>query len=255
MSTEKNYHQFNLLQSTQKMLAFDIEISREFPDGFDDIKANRPLGISCAAALIDGGDAIEWYGGKRDGKFAEQMAKAEVIEMIDTLWKLSQAGYQIYTWNGLGFDFDILFEESGNDERCKLMARSHVDMMFHFFCIKGYAISLDKAARGMGLEGKTEGMDGALAPRMWREGKYAQVLDYVAQDARITFGLAQQCDFHKQIKWTSNRGRKQVCPLPDGWLPVEQALKLPEPDTSWMSTPWPRSKFTGWLSKNTITDG
>ncbi len=247
MPIKNNYLQSNLLTGTQKMLAFDIEIAKELPDDPGDFKANRPLGISCAAALTSEGDFSVWHGGKRDGKYAEQMTEAEVLEMIDFLWDTVQAGYQIYTWNGLGFDFDILFEESGEDERCKLMARSHVDMMFYFFCIKGYAISLDKAARGMGLEGKTEGMDGALAPRMWREGRYEQVLDYVAQDVRITLGIAQQCDLEKKLYWTSNRGRDQDCPLPFGWLPVNQVQKLPEPDTSWMSTPWPRSKFTGWL--------
>ena len=229
------------------MLAFDIEIAKELPDDFDDFKSYRPLGISCAAAITDGDNFTEWYGGKRDGKFTERMAEDEVLEMVDYLWDMVQAGYQIYTWNGLGFDFDILFEESGGDERCKQMARSHVDMMFHFFCVKGYAISLEKAARGMGLEGKTEGMNGALAPKMWRKGKHEQVLSYVVQDVRITLGLARQCDLEKQVRWTSNRGRDQKCPLPAGWLPVERALKLPQSDTSWMSTPWPRSKFTGWL--------
>jgi hypothetical protein len=244
---ENNYLQSDLFKGTQKMLAFDIEISKELPDDFGDFKANRPLGISCAAALTDEGDFSVWHGGKKDGEFTEQMKEAEVLGMINYLWDMFQAGYQIYTWNGLGFDFDILFEESGGDERCKQMACSHVDMMFHFFCIKGYAISLDKAARGMGLEGKTEGMDGALAPKMWRQEKFTQVLDYLAQDVCITLGLAQQCDRKRKVRWTSNRGREQECSLPEGWLPVDQALKLPEPDTSWMSTPWPRSKFTGWL--------
>ena len=247
MSPQNIYHQSDLLEDAKKILAFDIEIAKELPDDFDDFKANRPLGVSCAAALTDEGELTIWHGGKQEGKYTEQMTEAEVSEMVDYLWDMIQKGYQIYTWNGLGFDFDILFEESGEDERCKQIARSHVDMMFNFFCIKGYAISLDKASKGMGLEGKTKGMDGALAPKMWREGRYDQVLSYVAQDVRVTLGLAQQCDRKKQVRWTSNRGRDQVCRLPNGWLPVEQALKLPEPDTSWMSTPWPRSKFTGWL--------
>jgi len=247
MPLQNIYHQSDLLEDTKKKLAFDIEIAKELPDDFDDFKDNRPLGVSCAAALTDKGELTIWHGGKQEGKYTEQMTEAEVSEMVDHLWDMIQKGYQIYTWNGLGFDFDILFEESGGDERCKQIARSHVDMMFHFFCIKGYAISLDKASKGIGMEGKTEGMDGALAPKMWREGRYDQVLSYVAQDVRVTLGLAQQCDRKKQVRWTSNRGRDQVCKLPNGWLTVEQALKLPEPDTSWMSTPWARSKFTGWL--------
>lgn len=247
MEPEENYLQIDLLENTKKMIAFDIEIAKELPDDFNDFKTYRPLGISCAAALTDENELTQWYGGKEEGKFADRMTAAEVIEMIEYLWDKNRAGYQIYTWNGLGFDFDILFEESGGDERCKRMARTHVDMMFHFFCIKGYAISLDKAATGMGLEGKIEGMDGALAPKMWKQGNHEQVLGYVAQDVRAALGIAQQCQQRKHVRWISNRGREQKCPLPNGWLPVEQALKLPEPDTSWMSTPWPRTKFTGWL--------
>jgi len=247
MPPEDHYHQIDMLERAKKMLAFDIEIAKELPDDFDDFKAYRPLGISCAAALNDGDELTTWYGGKQRGDFAGRMTETEVIEMVDYLWSMFQKGYQIYTWNGLGFDFDILFEESGADERCKQMARSHVDMMFHFFCIKGYAISLDKAAKGMGLEGKTAGMDGALAPKMWRQGEHEQVLRYVAQDVRATLGIAQLCNQKKYVHWISNRGREQTCFLPNGWLPVDQALALQEPDTSWMSTPWPRSKFTSWL--------
>ena len=28
---------------------------------------------------------------------------------------------------------------------------------------------------------------------------------------------------------------------------VSEALELPEPDTSWLPVPWPRSKFSGWV--------
>ena len=35
--------------------------------------------------------------------------------------------------------------------------------------------------------------------------------------------------------------------LPNGWLEVEQALRLPEPDTSWMDEPWSRATFTAWM--------
>ena len=247
MAEETNYQQFGLLNLNKKSVSFDIEIAKDLPDDFDSFKNYRPLGISCAAAITHDENVTTWYGGKRNGEFSDRMSKDEVVEMVDYLWDLRQGGYQIYTWNGLGFDFDILYEESGSDERCKELARTHVDMMFHFFCIKGFAISLDKAAKGMGLSGKTEGMNGALAPKLWREGQYEQVLEYVEQDALLTLELAKLCESELKVRWTSNRGFKQECPLPGGWLTVEKARELPEADTSWMSTPWPRSKFTGWL--------
>jgi hypothetical protein len=248
MADETTYQQFDLLNIHKKMVSFDIEIAKDLPEDFDSFKDYRPLGISCAAAMTHDEQTATWYGGKGGGTFADRMTTAEVVEMVDYLWDLRQRGYQIYTWNGLGFDFDILFEESGGDARCKELAWTHVDMMFHFFCIKGFAISLDKASKGMGLSGKTEGMNGALAPKLWRDGQHEQVLDYVAQDARATLELAKLCEAELKVRWTSNRGFKQECPLPQGWLPVDQAQKLPEADTSWMATPWPRSKFTGWLA-------
>lgn len=36
---------------------------------------------------------------------------------------------------------------------------------------QGYGVGLDAMARGMGVEGKTEGMTGALAPIMWVQGR------------------------------------------------------------------------------------
>ena len=57
-------------------------------------------------------------------------------------------------------------------------------MMFHVFCAKGYGLGLDKAARGMGLPGKTAGMDGSMAPLLWKNREFQKVLDYVAQDVR-----------------------------------------------------------------------
>jgi hypothetical protein len=248
MTDETFYQQFDLLNINKKMVSFDIEIAKNLPDDFTSFKDFRPLGISCAAAMTHDEKETTWHGGRGRGAFSDRMSTEEVVGMVDYLWNLRQDGYQIYTWNGLGFDFDILYEESGGDERCKELARSHVDMMFHFFCIKGFAISLDKASKGMGLSGKTEGMNGALAPKLWRDGQYQQVLEYVAQDARATLELAKLCESALKVRWTSNRGFKQECPLPNGWLSVDQALDLPEADTSWMSTPWPRTKFTGWLN-------
>jgi hypothetical protein len=48
-----------------------------------------------------------------------------------------RARYTIVTWNGTGFDFDILAEESGMLAECKGLAVNHVDMMFHVLCRLG----------------------------------------------------------------------------------------------------------------------
>jgi hypothetical protein len=178
------------------------------------------------------------------------MNPAEVKQLVAYLQEQADAGRTILTWNGLGFDFDILAEESGLFAECAALALQHTDMMFHVFCLQGYAIGLEKAARGMDLAGKIPGMTGDMAPKMWQAGQYQAVLDYVQQDVKTLLDLWSAVDAMRQLRWISNRGRPQRLPLPQGWIPVEQALRLPLPDTSWMSNPWPRAKFTGWMEKH-----
>jgi len=233
-----------------KYLAFDIETTRIMPEGVADWKKYRPLGISCAATMPSDGEITLWYGKTPSGDYASQMSADETQELVKHLQTQVEAGYMILTWNGLGFDFDILAEESGMHPACKQIAIEHTDMMFHVFCLKGYPLGLDKAAKGMGLEGKPPGISGEMAPRMWAEGQFQEVLDYVQQDVRTLLELAHAIDLERQLRWVSNSGRPQRLSLPSGWLTVKESQNLPLPDTSWMSNPWPRSKFTKWLEAN-----
>lgn len=231
----------------RKYLAFDIEIAHPLPDGIQDWKSVRPLGISCAAT-ISGDDTIKtWYGSTPEGTISAQMDMAEATQLVEHLSEAVKLGYTILTWNGLGFDFDILAEESGQIHTCKELALEHVDLMFHIFCLKGYPLGLNTAAKGMGLPGKPPGMTGDQVPLFWAQGLKEKVLDYVVQDVRTTLLLAQSVEQQHQLRWTSRSGRLQRLPMHNDWLTVRQALELPDPDTSWMSDPWPRSKFTAWL--------
>jgi hypothetical protein len=234
----------------RKYLAFDIEIAHELPEGESDWKAHRPLGITCAATLAgDTNELLLWHGLADDNRPADRMNRSDMVQLVEHLLTKARDGYTILTWNGLGFDFDILAEESGMLAECKQLAfeMDHVDMMFHVFCQLGYPVGLDRAAKGMGLAGKPEGMNGALAPYLWAAGKHQQVLDYVAQDVRTTLELAHASEERGHLRWITRRGSGKTMALPSGWLTVRKALTLPEPDTSWMSNPWPRSKFTGWM--------
>lgn len=230
----------------EQYTAFDIEIAKIMPEGVQDWSRFRPLGISCAATLPSDGEATIWYGKTPTGDYTPQMTRDETRDLVRHLLAEVDSGHTLLTWNGLGFDFDILAEESGMHAECVALALKHVDMMFQVFCEKGYPISLDKAAKGMGLPGKPPGVTGEMAPRMWKEGRYGEVLDYVRQDVNTILDLGVLATHLRQLKWFSNRGRPQFLSLPTGWLTVEQAQELPLPDTSWMSNPWPRSKFTRW---------
>ena len=231
----------------RKYLAFDIETEKTTPDG-SDWKSCRPLGISCAATLAgDSDELVLWHGGKDRHHPADRMSQQEASGLVEYLVSQIGKGHTIVTWNGLGFDFDIVAEESGMLAECHALAQMHVDMMFHVFCQLGHGVGLDAAARGMGLAGKTKGMTGELAPVLWAQGKREEVLRYVCQDVRATLDLATTGEASGMFRWVARSGKVRSMALSEGWLAVSEAQRLPLPDTSWMDDPWPREKFTGWM--------
>lgn len=223
--------------------AMDLETSRPFPTG-DDWRQHRPLGIACAAIAGPEGTQI-WAGEDEDGGMADQMSQDEAAELVEEIARIMVEGHTIFTWNGLGFDWQVLAEESGMRTVCEELARQHVDMMFHLFCVKGYPLALETAAEGMGAGSKTEGMDGSMAPRMWQRGEREAVANYCRDDAELTRAVAAAAT--RELRWTSRSGRPNNLRLTDGWLTVEKAMRLREPDTSWMDDPISRNMFQGWL--------
>ncbi len=231
-----------------KYLAFDIETAKDVPGDDFNWRLHRPLGISCAATLAsDAAQPLLWYGKTLAGPPEKQMSQEDSQKLVRYLSDMAGGGYKIVTWNGLQFDFDILAEESGDAASCRECALGHADLMFHVFCSLGYPVGLENAAKGMGLPGKPPGMSGSQAPKLWAEGRFKEVLEYVAQDVRITMQVAQIGEERKKFEWMTRKGKKSSMPLKKGWFTVREALKLPEPDTSWMSTPIPRRDFTAWI--------
>ena len=235
-----------------RYLAFDIETAKVLPAGESELLAHRPLGISCGAACMsDTGETITWYGRTSSGDPAPQMSEAEAAEMVVDLSAYVNDGYTLVTWNGTGFDFDVLAEESAKRAECIELAMNHIDMLFHAVCVLGHPISLQKAAEGMEIPGKFADMTGAEAPGAWAAGRYKELLAYVQQDAVATAHLAVLCEKRKEMAWITRRGQKRWMSLPQGWLTVRDAQELPLPDTSWMSDPPSREQFTGWMDRAT----
>ena len=235
------------MQEDRKYLSFDLETA-ELPDWGHNRSRRRPVGITCAATLASAETAPRlWYARSADGRPADRMQQADARQLVDFLARKAAEGYTALTWNGLDFDFQVLAEESGALAECRRIAWDHVDMMFHVFCVQGFRVALAKAAQGMDIAGKPEGMSGIMAPGLWAEGRRQEVLDYVSQDVRIPLELAAVCCQRKAFCWFTTSGRLKQMPLRCGWLPVREALALPEPDTSWMSSPSQRCEFTNWL--------
>lgn len=232
----------------RKYLAFDIETAKDVPGPDFNWKPHRPLGICCAAALrSDVQEAILWHGKNHDGAPAERMSNEDAKHVVLELSRFVVEGYTLLTWNGLGFDLDILAEESASREECKKLALNHVDAMFHVFCQMGYPVGLEKAAQALKIPGKPAGMSGVLAPQLWAQGRFQDVLQYVAQDVRIALEVAQKSEERRRFEWITRKGTLGLMDLQRGWLAVQEAAKLPLPDTSWMTRPIPRSEFTQWV--------
>jgi hypothetical protein len=233
---------------TRRHVAFDIETAKDVPGDDFNWRPHRPLGITCAATLASGSsEVVVWHGKTSKGTPAARMTRDDVVGLLDYLCAMARDGYTILTWNGLGFDFDVLAEESGAAVRCAECALGHIDMMFHIVCSLGYPVALEKAAQGMGLPGKPAGITGLQVPGLWAAGRHTDVLDYVSQDVRMALQIAEAAERQRKFEWITRKGTKSKMPLPKGWLTVREALKLPEPDTSWMSNPLKRRDFMAWL--------
>ena len=230
-----------------KYIAFDLEISTPIPAGATDWNQFRPFGISCAATWASDSPKPTLYFSKDNTRILDRMTKIDVCAMVDNLLAAARAGYQIVTFNGCGFDFSVCAEESGMAEQCKWLSLNHMDIYFFLFCKLGYAPGLDRLANGLELGNKTAGINGALAPQMWLDGKHEQVIDYCAQDVRLTLDLALKATELGCFHWKT-RQEKPVTLDFDRLLTVSESMKLAEPDTSWMgANSWKRSKFTGWM--------
>ncbi len=238
-----------MLTPSRKYLAFDIETAKEIAGDFSLWRSHRPLGICCAATLLDGAEPMLWHSKTTSGRPAQQMTRSDAKALVEYLREMTKQGYTILTWNGASFDFDVLAEESAAVTDCQVCAYDHVDMMFHLVCQLGFPISLEKAALGMGVPGKTAGVTGSQAPTLWAAGEYDKVLAYVAQDVRMAAHIAREAEKQKNFSWITQKGSKKSERLAAGWHSVRDALKLPMPDCSWMAKPVVREEWLAWMLK------
>lgn len=236
-----------------KLAAFDLEIAKLLPAGEFDLKRHRPLGISCAAVQLD--DDRQFLFQSPAG--LTTMTQAGCQELASTLHQLTQDGYTLVTWNGAGFDFDILAEESGDYPLCSELARHHVDMMLIVVALRGHFLGLDAAAQGMKVTGKLKqvqlrdgrvlkDMTGAMAPQLWADGERDAVLAYLAEDVRVTLELAQAMTIQRRLVWRNKRGERNHCTIPKLYT-VAECLRLPHPKTSSRFTPADPRIITAWM--------
>jgi len=239
-----------------KIASFDLEIASEL----NDLGSLENLGISCAAlalseGLIEDNPVIYWYDSSR-------LSKERCQRLVEDLQYYDNLGYKLVTWNGCGFDFQVLAHESGMYSECAELALNHIDMMLMVTFVKGHYLGLDKALRGAGLEGKTHDirlnngellteMSGALAPQLWAQGETEAVLEYLKGDVVQPMLLAQNIEKMKSIRWISNAGKYHSVFVPELKV-VRELFDLPLPNISWMTAPPTRAKFVSWMPKDVL---
>ena len=234
-----------------KFAAFDLEITKILPENTYNLMDYAPLGISCAAAaLSDRDEPIIWQG-------APGMDEAQCQAMVAELGELAAAGYQLVTWNGCAFDFQVLAQESGMVGECGALALNHFDLMLLATFTKGYFLGLDKVLQGAGIKGKVKqvqlkdgsmmrDMGGGKAPELWAQGEHEAVLTYLRGDVQGLLELVEVVQRKKRMNWRSNRGNPQNIHVPK-LLTVKECFGIPEPDVSWMSDPPRRKQFVDWI--------
>jgi len=260
--------------SARPFLAFDLEISNPFPDDHQERELCSfvgDLGISCAALSIVPPDrpmtTCVFASGGNDGlPYDPRLAPDVVAGFLAKLQGFHNDGYDIVGFNSLGFDFQVLYAEAPNlpfKALVKSLARSHVDVGFAMFCERGFMAGLERICEAAGIGAKAEGMHGDQVPALWRESREAQdkCLRYVQRDAEMTALAYLDIVDNLRLSWIkANGGRGLWLPLfketPEGarLYTVQEALKLPLPDTSWMRNPWPREKFAGWLDQVSVPE-
>ena len=83
----------------RKYLAFDIETAKAVSfDGFD-WRQYRPLGICCAATIVEGEDTpMIWHGGTSRKRPTRQMKRRELLKLLEYLTQKAENGFTILTW-------------------------------------------------------------------------------------------------------------------------------------------------------------
>jgi len=230
------------MEIQMKYIGWDIEIATDIPDGTD-WRQCRPLGITCASAVADDFTEV-WYAGKSENTYSPKMSVVEVQQMANFL-KEKSAEYKIVTWNGLSFDFDVMAEESQMKTECIELALNHMDIMYQFFCLKGFPVGISAVAEGCGIPGKVEGMHGDIAPLMWRNMEYERVIEYNIQDSKMALDIANYIETKKYLLWITRKAQTKLCRL-DKLMTVEECKPIVLPDQSWMTKPLSKEDYLKW---------
>lgn len=229
-----------------KLLSFDIEISDVFElKAGEDLEKYAPFHISVASTVIYEGEEQLWYSIDSDNKPILNMSKTTANDLLNFIQKKQNDGYLICAWNGLRFDIRWIGYNAENTQIASNIALQMYDPMFQFFNQRGFPISLASVGKAMGIK-QSKLMNSEDAPKEWHAGNYQKVMDYVLMDSKINNLIVNEIIKRKEIAWITQKGEIQIESIPC-LKTVEELLKEPEPDQSWMDHPISRKNFYQWF--------
>lgn len=244
--------QFNR-QEKPMILGFDTESARLIP-------SNRHLintvGLTCAgfAWRMPDGVATATIPTIIDGEtYKPELEREEANDILTIL----EGSERFYTWGGMNFDMQILATVSEQRERTIKLAlgEKHWDLHLLFIATNGHFLSLGKAAENLGLKkGTADIKSGALAPQMWADGRYQEVLRYLTNDALMTLLVGEHLSELGHITWNTKGGRENVWTPSDSlsvlhWHPEALYDFEWEPSPSWTRTQINKDDFYDWINR------
>lgn len=234
-------------RTAPRVIAFDIEIANEFELGpGDDLDRFAPFDISVAASTTRDGSVRHWYAKEANGKPARHIDAALARDVLQFLRREQEGGSIVAAWNGMAFDVRWLGHVANDAELAAAVALDLYDPMFQFVSKRGFPISLAAACDGLGVV-ETKLMSGADAPKEWARGNHQKVLDYVAGDCRLTRDVVERIIARREIRWRTKKGTLSSEPFAK-LERVRDVMRVPAPDTSWMSDPKPWESWFAWLA-------
>ncbi|HNQ23091.1 MAG TPA: hypothetical protein PKK06_08355 [Phycisphaerae bacterium] len=229
------------------ILAFDIETSNVFDlRPGEDLDKYAPFDVAVAATQVAGGEHRLWLSPGPGDRPLVNLERRHARELLDYLDQMQRAGHAVCAWNGLSFDLRWIARAADDVATASRIARALYDPCFQFYKLKGFPVSLAAVGEGMRI-GMQKSMDAADAPRQWQAGNHQAVCDYVLGDVRMTIEIVAAIERRHEIAWVTQRGKRSTVPVPR-LRTVEDCLRDPLPDQSWMGSPLPQKKFVGWLA-------
>jgi hypothetical protein len=192
-------------------VSFDVELDRLVPEQWSDDSSPH---ITCAAVFSSDGKTSLFYTPSKEG-CAPRLSKIDAARLLDELWGHAQKGAMIISWGGTAVDFRVLHSALCGDAKrqkmCKDIVENHIDIPIASSTDIGMMMGLDAAAQGTG-NGRKNNQLSTDAPRLWTEGKHAEVLEHVKLDAILTLRVYESImsQIPPSLTWSTRSGRKRT---------------------------------------------